>query len=131
MALAVNKPAQLALGLRVDLGPVTRNSPFNLVPEFSYGLGKNSAILAAANLRWRPLGLRNQSRLTPFVYAGVGILAFDTNVGQFDRTSGVIDFGYGLETSLGRWRVFAEHQGIDFFDYNRVIAGLSLLNKQS
>ncbi|MCA9727480.1 MAG: hypothetical protein R3E12_10135 [Candidatus Eisenbacteria bacterium] len=128
-ALAFNDPKQLALGFRVDLGPVTKNSRLDVIPELSYSLAKNTSVLAAANLQLRPFLPKTKAAATPFLYAGIGILTFDENAGQFDRTSGVINLGYGVDANIGRWRLFAEHQGVDFFDYNRLILGVSLLER--
>jgi hypothetical protein len=124
-ALSVDEPTQFALGVRADLGPVLGGAPLDLLPEFSLSLADNAVWLLGVHARWLVLGRESDRAWKPYVYAGPALLGFNKAVSGFDRTNFVLDVGYGVEHDLGRFRVFAEHQGIDLFDYNRILVGVS------
>ena len=123
--VATNRPRQAAVGARADLGPVWGKAPIDLFGELSVSLSDNTAYLAALHLRARPFGRGGVRQVVPYVYAGPGLLGFDEPESGFDRTNAVFDFGYGVERRFGRFLLFLEHQGVDAFDYNRILFGVS------
>ncbi|MEZ4647362.1 MAG: hypothetical protein R3E97_01020 [Candidatus Eisenbacteria bacterium] len=124
-AVSFDDPKQFSLGARADLGPIFGSAPLDLVPEFSVSLADDTTWLLGVNARWLVLGRESARAWHPYVHAGPALLGFDASVPGYDRTNIVFDVGYGIEHDLGRFRVFAEHQGIDMFDYNRIVFGVS------
>ena len=61
---------------------------------------------------------------SPLVGAGFGIMNF--NADGDNHSEGVLNFHYGVTANFGRWTAFAEHQGVDLFDLNRLLFGLRL-----
>lgn len=123
--VSVNEPRQFALGVRADLGPIFANAPFDLMPEFSLSLAENSSWLLGLNARWLLLGRESTQRWKPYIHSGPALVGVDGEGSGYDRTGLVLNLGYGVEHDLGRFRVFAEHQGVDLFEYNRILVGVS------
>lgn len=124
-AISIDEPKQFSLGARADLGPIFGSAPLDLVPEISVSLADDTTWLLGVNARWLVLGRGSSQAWRPYVHAGPALLGFDASVPGYDRTNIVFDVGYGIEHDLGRFRVFAEHQGVDMFDYNRIVFGVS------
>ena len=112
-------PGQFVGGGRLNLGPVTPNSPFDLVPEVAFSFGDDDPILLAlANLRYG-FGTFTGLNLSPYVMGGLGIHTEDLLAAS-------LAYGTGFDLDLGvPLRLFLEHQGINFFDRNRVLLGIS------
>lgn len=128
--LNVDDPSQAVFGARLNLGPVARNSDFNFHPEVALGFGDGgTSFLASANLYYDFNTIASSGNWAPFLGAGIGILRFtdsDDNDSDISGTEAVLNIGYGLTANFGRTTAFAEHQGIDLFDLNRILVGLRL-----
>jgi hypothetical protein len=82
-----------------------------------------TSLMLTANLEYtfgeRLIG--ESTRLAPHVRVGLGILSVP-RLG----TEGVLNLSYGASSRIGttdmHW--FAEHQGIDLFNRNRLVAGV-------
>lgn len=118
----VDDPSQLLFGFRADMGAITTGSAFQLVPEVAFGVGEGgTTVLVAGNVQYEVGTLGTRYAITPYVEAGAGvfsesILAINVGYGAaFDFTPGSADL-----------RGFVEHQGINFFDRNRLLIGLRL-----
>lgn len=134
--LTVNDGTQLSLGARFDLGPIGNgNSPFHFAPEIAFGGGgggRSTMIVANAQYMFRKLRLGTDRTIQPHVVGGIGVLNFSDRVGSRDGLQGIINLGYGVSIPLTRNTgnraapvVTIEHQGIDFFQLNRLLVGLS------
>jgi hypothetical protein len=134
-ALTFTNAAQISLGGRFDLGPLGGGtSPFHFVPEIAIGGGsggRSTMIVANAEYMFGKFLVSNRM-LQPHIIAGVGLLNFSNRVGSHDGLEGVINVGYGVSipfksgTTSGKVPVLTlEHQGIDFFQLNRLLVGLS------
>ncbi|MEP6781407.1 MAG: hypothetical protein ABJC26_16030 [Gemmatimonadaceae bacterium] len=131
----VNDGAQILLGARFDLGPIRPNSSIDFAPEIAIGGGSGGrSTMIAANLQYLFGKIHTGANWTiqPHVVAGIGILNFSDQVGSRDGLQGVINFGYGASIPLSRNSanravpvLTFEHQGIDFFQLNRLLVGLS------
>jgi hypothetical protein len=132
----VNDGAQFVVGGRFDLGPLGRaDSPIHFAPEVAFGGGsggRSTMLVGNAQYLFRKMRLTNDRTIQPHVYAGVGILNFSNRVGSRDGLQGVINLGYGVSIPLTKNAgnraapvLTLEHQGIDFFQLNRLLVGLS------
>jgi len=119
----------LVLGVQLDAGPVFGIKELHFVPEFAIGvLGDKSVLFAAgAEYRFGMLRLNETARVRPHARLSLGLLAAG---GDTDSQFG-FNFAYGatLEPQDGttmdrKPRIFVEHQGIGFFEQNRLAAGL-------
>ena len=127
----LDRPRQFLLGGRLDLGPLSpRNPALSVVPELAIGGGDGGvSVLAAANLQYDFSALRlGGAPFQPYAYGGLGFLALtDPTAGRAKREA-VLNLGYGASFPMpGRTdgpRLFLEHQGIDFFDLNRLLLGI-------
>ena len=100
------------------------------MPELAVGGGQGGlSVLLAGNLQ---LDLSSfdvgGAPLQPYVYGGLGFLVLtDPNPGRAEREA-VLNLGYGVNFPVpgrdGGPRLFLEHQGIDFFDLNRLLIGI-------
>jgi hypothetical protein len=128
--LNVDDPSQAVFGARLNLGPVARNSDFNFNPEVALGFGDGgTSFLASANLYYDFNTIASSGNWAPFLGAGIGILRFtdsDDDDTDISGTEAVLNIGYGLTANFGRTTAFAEHQGIDLFDLNRILVGVRL-----
>lgn len=124
--LSLDDPFQIVFGGRLGLGPIARNSPFRFVPEFSVGVIDETSIMAVANLRYESPQLRIADVYQPFFSAGFGILRFDGDVKGRDQTEGVLNVSYGVSRDFGSYIGFIEHEGVDLFNVNRLLVGLTL-----
>lgn len=114
--------SQVIASLRADLGPVQPGSGFRFVPEFAVGFGSGSpSVLAMANVQY-PFGSVMGSRsVQPYVTLGAGVfspsvLAINTAVGtSFNMRS----------ASLAPLYTYVELQGLNLFDYTRLMVGVT------
>ncbi len=121
--VGIDDPEQFVLGTRINLGPLTENSKFHLVPELSFGFGSDlTSTMIAANLQWDFKTVSEKGDWSPYISTGPAWLNFSGDEG--DGSDLYLNAAYGLTYDLGRFTGFAEHQGIGFFDHNRILAGL-------
>ncbi|MEO8295426.1 MAG: outer membrane beta-barrel protein [Gemmatimonadota bacterium] len=128
--IGFNDPAQLLIGGRVDLTPYVNWGSFSLVPEFSFGLLNGTSVMIAANIQYSPPTFVVSNRdITPVVRLGLGIFRFSDN--NKSSTEGTLNVTYGVSTPLGgptltgqRRFLFVEHQGLDLFNFNRLLVGV-------
>lgn len=127
----LDRPRQVLLGGRLDLGPLDlRNPQLRVVPELAIGGGQaGMSVLLAGNLQYDfiPFEIRG-APLQPYAYGGLGLLVLsDPNPGRAEREA-VLNLGYGVNFPVpgrdGGPRLFLEHQAIDLFDLNRLILGI-------
>ncbi len=134
---------QPLLGARLDLGEVSPSLPgFHLVPELAFGFGGGgTSTYVAGNLLYEFGGVRlgPLGRVRPRASLGAGFINFGGRVGGRDGLDIVLTPAYGVTTDLpaiggvlralsaaGRTpELLVEHQGIDFFDVNRLVIGLT------
>ena len=70
-----------------------------------------------------PLRKRSeQAAINPYLMAGAGILFLNSD-GNGNDTNVVLTPGAGASVLLGKFNVFGEYQGVDFFDESRVLIG--------
>lgn len=132
----VNDGAQILIGGRFDLGSIGgSNSKFHFAPEIAFGAGSGGrSTMLVANAQYlfgkRAVGSR---LIQPHIVGGIGVLNFSDRVGSRDGVEGIINLGYGLSiplrknpgTSRAAPVLTVEHQGVDFFQLNRLLVGLS------
>lgn len=134
--LTANGGTQLSLGGRFDLGPIGNfNSAIHFAPEIAFGAGSGGrSTMIVGNLQYlfRKLRLSAERTIQPHVVGGLGVLNFSDRVGTRDGLEGVINLGYGASVPLMKNAInratpvlTIEHQGIDFFQLNRLLVGLS------
>lgn len=107
-----------------------RDPQLRVVPELAIGGGQGGvSVLLAGNLQYdfAPFELRG-APVQPYAYGGLGLFVLsDPNPGRAEREV-VLNLGYGVNFPVpgrdGGPRLFLEHQGIDFFDLNRVLIGI-------
>jgi hypothetical protein len=125
---------QAVFGLRADIGPISRRLGWmRVIPEVALGFGSGArSTMLAGNVQLGLPTLRfgKLPGIAPLVEAGLGVLHFGDRVGSRDGTKGVLNLGYGATVDFWpgdgvRPALFIEHQGIDRFKLNRVLAGLS------
>lgn len=127
----LDRPRQFVLGGRVDMGPLNANNPaLRVMPELAVGGGQGGvSVLLAGNLQLDLASFEvGGAPLQPYVYGGLGFLVLtDPNPGRAEREA-VLNLGYGVNFPVpgrdGGPRLFLEHQGIDFFDLNRLLIGI-------
>ena len=127
----LDRPRQFVLGGRLDLGPLSPRSPaLSVLPELAVGVGDGGvSVLLAGNLQYDFSSFRvGGAPFQPYAYGGLGLLVFtDPTPGRAEREA-VLDLGYGVNFPMpgrdGGPRLFLEHQGIDFFDLNRLLIGV-------
>ncbi len=114
--------AQLILGTRADLGPISAGSGFNFVPELAVGVGGGDvSVLAMANVQYAFGSVGGTNAFRPYVTVGGGIysptvLGINTAVGT----------SYQLRTGAEKPLFLnVELQGINLFSKTRVLVGLS------
>lgn len=116
-------PDQLVLGATSDYRTLDGAPNLHLMPEFAVGFGEaDPSFLFAGNLEYRPVVLQQDTwALEPFAGGGAGLLLGND-------TQAVVNLMYGteldLEDALSGSRFFVAHQGIDFFNQNRLLLGL-------
>ncbi len=127
----LDRPRQFLMGGRLDLGPLTpRNPALSVVPELAIGGGDGGvSVLLAANLQYDFSAFRlGGAPFQPYAYGGLGFLALTDPTAGRARREAVLNLGYGASFPMpGRTdgpRLFLEHQGIDFFDLNRLLLGI-------
>ena len=119
---------QWVVGARANLGTFLQALPaLRLVPEIAFGFGSGgTSTLLAANAQYWPFQLGNVS---PYVAAGLGLMNFGDGVAGRDGWDLVVNPAIGAAwnvagSPLGAAQLFAEYQGVDFFDVSRLNAGL-------
>ncbi len=128
----VNDGTQALLGGRIDLGPISPSlAAVHLVPELAFGFSRGgTSTYLAANAAYE---FGTIARFRPRVSLGLGLLNFSGPVGSRDGLEFAVTPSYGVSLPLsavlgaGRGRgaeLVVEHQGLDFFDLNRVIVGI-------
>ena len=127
----VSTGRQALVGGRIDFGALSPRVPgFRLVPELAFGFGAGgTSFYGAANAMYE---IGPIFRVRPRVALGAGLLNFREPVGGRDGLSLVVTPSYGVSLPLDRLRLLGratpelvvEHQGIDFFDVNRLVVGL-------
>lgn len=119
----------LVAGVQLDAGPLFGMESLRLVPEFAVALAGDKSVLFAAGAEYRfgMLQVSESVRLRPHARLSLGLLAAS---GDTDSQFG-LNFAYGVTlaprdgTTMDRKpRLFVEHQGISFFDQNRLAGGL-------
>jgi hypothetical protein len=129
----VDRPRQFVLGGRLDLGPLNPRDPqLRVVPELAIGGGQGGmSVLLAGNLQYDFAAFEVRGApLQPYAFGGLGLFVLsDPNPGRAEREA-VLNLGYGVNFPVpgrdGGPRLFLEHQGIDFFDLNRLLIGVRL-----
>lgn len=122
--LGLDDPTEFVLGTRMNLGPIIADSPFQFVPEVALGLGSDiTTYLVAGNLQL-PLGNLGGSRQwSPYLSTGLGFLKADS--GGESETEFTVNFALGVDARFGHWAPFLEYQGVQGFDVNRLLVGVS------
>lgn len=119
----------LVAGVQLDAGPLFGMESLRLVPEFAVALAGDKSVLFAAGAEYRfgMLQVSESVRLRPHARLSLGLLAAS---GDTDSQFG-LNFAYGVTfaprdgTPVDRKpRLFVEHQGLSFFDQNRLAGGL-------
>lgn len=119
----------LVAGVQLDAGPLFGMESLRLVPEFAVALSGDKSVLFAAGAEYRfgMLQVSESVRLRPHARLSLGLLAAS---GDTDSQFG-LNFAYGVTlaprdgTTMDRKpRLFVEHQGLSFFDQNRLAGGL-------
>lgn len=134
--LTVNSGTQLLLGARFDLGPIGKlNSAIHFAPEIAFGAGsggRSTMIVGNLQYMFRKLRLGATRTIQPHITGGLGVLNFSDRVGSRDGLEGIINLGYGASVPLMKNTtnraapvLTVEHQGVDFFQLNRLLVGLS------
>ncbi|MEO6446686.1 MAG: hypothetical protein ABIZ91_09745 [Gemmatimonadaceae bacterium] len=110
---------QFVVSARADLGPVSDDSRFDLVPDLSIATGSDrTTVLALANLRYT---LGEVGRVQPYLMGGAGF---------FTRSFVAVGTSVGASVNMrsaGRSPLygFGEVQGVNFFKYTRLLFGVS------
>ncbi|HEX7123893.1 MAG TPA: hypothetical protein VF178_16060 [Gemmatimonadaceae bacterium] len=119
----LNDETQFVLSARADLGPLTPDSHFRLWPEiaFSFGGGERT-LLALANLQYPFPTFGGGGAFQPYVLGGIGI---------FSETAVALNTAIGANYNLRAGRgaplfAFLELQGLNLFDYSRLLVGVSM-----
>ncbi len=129
---ALDSPNQLVFGGLIDLRRPGSTGPLSFMPEVALGFGDGgTSLLLAGNvaLRLPTFGVGRTATITPRARLGLGLLRFSGSVDGGSGTQGVLNFAYGVTTNalgvggFGRPLVFFEHQGLDLFDFNRLVIG--------
>lgn len=126
----INDGGQLLLGGRLDLGSISPNwAALHLVPELAFGFGNGgTSTYLAANAMYE---FGQIARVRPRVSLGAGLLNFSSRVGSRSGLDVVVTPSYGVSIPFGRLRsvgtpeLVVEHQGVSFFDLNRLIVALA------
>jgi hypothetical protein len=121
----LDDPVQWVLGARFDAGPMRRGSSIWIVPEVDFGLFNKGSFMLAGNAQYdfgSSVTIR-KTRITPFVYGGLGVLHFGKGAGR-DENEAVLNFGYGVTFNVRKLNAYVEHQGVDLFSLHRLIFGL-------
>jgi hypothetical protein len=127
----LDRPRQFVAGVRLDLGPIDAARPaIRLVPEAALGLGQGGAsVMLAGNVAYEAGAMRVGSLpVEPYAYAGAGFLFIADPPRGRPGTEAVVNLGYGAVMPIpnrSRGEFFIEHQGVDLFDLNRLLIGLS------
>jgi hypothetical protein len=120
----LDDPVQWLLGARFDAAPIRRGSRIWVVPEVEFGLFNKGSLMLVANAQYdfdASVAI-HRTRITPYMYAGAGILHFGKGVGR-DRNEAVLNLGYGVTFDIRKLNAYVEHQGVDLFSLHRLIVG--------
>jgi hypothetical protein len=116
-------PEQFVVGGRLDIGPVRPGSKIRVLPEVAIGFFTKGSFMFAVNTQYNFGSVESKGRIGLYVFGGLGVIHFGKGVDR-DRTEAVLNLGYGVTRNFGKWVVFAEHQGIDIFNMNRLNFGI-------
>lgn len=121
----LDDPVQWLVGARFDAAPIRRGSRIWIVPEVEFGLFNKGSLMLVANAQYDFDASVNihGTRITPYMYAGAGLLHFGKGVGR-DRNEAVLNLGYGVTFDIRKLNAYVEHQGVDLFSLHRLILGL-------
>lgn len=126
----LDRPHQFVAGLRLDLGPFDPARPaIRLIPEAALGIGQGGAsVMLAGNVAYEATAFNVRGTpVRPYGYGGAGFLFINNPPVNRPKTEAVVNFGYGLMVPVPnrtRGEIFLEHQGVDFFDLNRILVGV-------
>ncbi|TVP55070.1 MAG: hypothetical protein EA351_11900 [Gemmatimonadales bacterium] len=120
----VSAPTQMLFALRTNLGEVSDLVPVELVPEIAFGVGeRDPSLLLGMNARFG-YEVGGTRVFEPYLLGGIAI----TN-----RRFISLNAGYGVRFNLREEgaagyspRLFAEHQGVGFYDDHRFLFGVLL-----
>ncbi len=113
---------QGVLSLRADLGPLSPGSGFRFAPELALGFGGGStSVLALANVQYPFGSIGGNAAIRPYVTLGGGV---------FSPSVLAVNTAVGASFALGSQRTsplytFVELQGLNLFDYTRLMIGVS------
>ena len=121
---------QWVFGVAVNWGPSDTFTSFDIVPEASLSVGQGKRTwMIAANLQYRVPWVfeRDTYWINPVTSFGPGLL-------NQDGSEVVLNASYGVNIQLRRGlgyrgdpvNIYIAHQGIDLFESDRLIVGLSL-----
>lgn len=114
---SLHEPEQLLLGVQTDIGSAFGGAT-RIVPELTFGISDDFTWNVNAHIEW-PVPFR-LGEARPYVGGGLGILR---NGGTEFLLPNIVA---GLTYPLGDLQAFGTLQGLDFFDYTRVVFGLHL-----
>ncbi len=124
--LALNSPTQIVIGGRFDYGSLFGMEKLRFVPEAAVGFGSGSSFLVAGNAEMQ-FGefMVSGTRVLPRGRLGLGFLHVSDDSDR-DGLDVVLNLTYGVVIPRsGRRPAFTiEHQGLDLFDFNRLLVGL-------
>ena len=121
---------QWVFGVAVDWGPSDTFTSFDIVPEASLSVGQGKRTwMVAANFQYRIPWVfeRDTYWINPVTSFGPGLLKQDGTEIVLNASYGVnVQFRRGLGYRGDPVNIYIAHQGIDLFDSERLIVGLSL-----
>ncbi len=124
--LALNSPVQVVVGGRFDYGPLLGHENLRFVPEAAVGFGGGSSFMVAGNaeMRFGELTIKGTS-VYPRARLGLGLLHVSDD-SKRDGLDVVLNLTYGVVIPRAGTRpaITIEHQGLDFFRYNRLLVGM-------
>jgi hypothetical protein len=122
---SLNEPTQWVIGGRFDLGPAHGVESLRVLPELGIGAGDDAtSVLLGGNLHYEFPSLGSEKRWVPYAYGGLGVLV--VNGDRDDESEFGVNLGYGIEARWRKLTGFAEHSGVNAFDWNRLLVGIRL-----
>lgn len=112
---SLHEPEQLLLGVQTDIGSAFGGAT-RIVPELTLGVTDDFTWNVNAHVEW-PVPFR-LGEAQPYVGGGLGILR---NGGTEFLLPNIVA---GVTYPLGNLQAFGTLQGLDFFDYTRVVFGV-------
>lgn len=122
LGVNVDDPTQLIVGGRVNFGPITPNSRIDFLPEVAFGIGEDDpTLLVAANLRYSFGSTGGDFEIRPYVTAGAGFFSR-----SFLAVNAALGTSFDLRNGLDAPRAFVEYQGVNLYERNRLLVGVTL-----